>query len=195
MAIAILSVSAYILSHLVLTSALPNVTPIQIGQGDCSAYPNSYFHTGDNADAFVFHPDQADDSSINGLLTGIWGTSLVVHENNTVDAPTIFCCDRGGTVLDPFGVQSLLLSPSDEELGYWNGIKPETYAHEVDGVRQDAVFLGMANVTTWAFKHAAAPATYYHFRLLVAGAENSNGTVLSDGEFKGFLKVVPPNPS
>ncbi|CZR68537.1 uncharacterized protein PAC_18436 [Phialocephala subalpina] len=173
-------------------SAIPNVTAIRIGQGDCSAYPNSYFHAGDNADAFIFRPDQADNSSINGLHTRIDGQNLFVYESSTIDS-TIFCCDRGGTILDGMGVQSLLLSTNlkDSELGYLSqGIKPETYAHEVDGVRLDGVFLGSANVTTWAFRRAGED--YYQVRLLVPGSANAKVGDLLDGEVKGFLKVLPP---
>jgi hypothetical protein len=173
-----------------LTRNPANVTAIRIGAGDCSAYPNSYFHAGDNADAFFFSPSLADNSSVNGLPSRINGLNLVVFEDNST-APTIFCCDRGGTVLDPFGVQSLLLQ-SDEELGYSvNGGKPETYAHEIAGVRQDGVFLGSGNVTTWGFRRPSegAVAGYYFVRLLVPGAKS-----LYEGEFKGFMKVVQPPP-
>lgn len=59
------------------------------------------------------------------------------------------------------------------------------YAHELNGVRQDGVFLGIANVTTWAFRRVANLG-YYEVRLFGLGAN------LKDGEFKGFLKTVLP---
>jgi len=88
-------------------------------------------------------------------------------------------------------VQTLLLQ-ADEELAYSiNGRKPETYAHEIGGVRQDGVFLGGGDVTTWGFRRPSegAGAGYYFVRLLVPGAK-----ALHEDEFKGFMKVVQPPP-
>jgi hypothetical protein len=51
-----------------------------------------------------------------------------------------------------------------------SGIKPETYAHEINGVRQDATFLGSRNVTTWAFRRLVNE-TNRRARLLGAGSE------------------------
>ncbi|KAF8854261.1 hypothetical protein BDZ45DRAFT_759489, partial [Acephala macrosclerotiorum] len=135
---------SYFLLLFSLVTAIQNVTAIRIGQSDCSAYPNSYFHAGVNADAFIFRPDQANNSSINGLHTRIDGQNLFAYEKSTIDS-TIFCCDRGATIPARIGVQSLLLSTNlkDFELGYLSqGTKPKTYVHGVDGVRQDGVFLG-----------------------------------------------------
>ncbi|KAH6666241.1 hypothetical protein B0J14DRAFT_659863 [Halenospora varia] len=180
---------SFFLSQTSLVSAIPNVTTIQVGQGNCAGFPNSYKNSGNDADAFIFHPDQADDPRINGLQTGIVNTSLVVYESNTT-ASTIFCCWRSA-VMDAFFTQNLLLSttPNDKELGYLSdGIKPETYAHEINGVRQDGIFLGISNVTTWAFRRTQAHPEYYQIRLSAPGS----GESLYEGEFKGFLKVVPP---
>ncbi|KAE9364245.1 hypothetical protein N431DRAFT_354371 [Stipitochalara longipes BDJ] len=179
-----------------LVSALPNVTALQIGGGNCSAYPSSFHSTVDNADAFVFTPDQADNSSINGLSTGVAGTKLVVYTTKPVSivASAIFCCDHNGTVKDGFGVQTLLLSndTNDAELGYFdqgNAIKPETYAHFVEGVRQEGVFLGWGNVTTWGYRRVKSETggDYYGIRLLKLGIGD-----LKNGEIRGFLKVVLP---
>lgn len=191
-AILLFLVPFFLISPISPVSAIPNVTAIRIGEGNCSAYPNSYFHAGDNADAFIFRPDQVDNSSINGLHTHIDSQNLFVYENSTIDS-TIFCCDRGGTILDGIGVQSLLLSMNlkDSELGYLSqGIKPETYAHEINAVRQDGVFLGSANVTTWAFRRAGTG--YYQVRLLLPASATVKVGNLQDGEVKGFLKVLPP---
>jgi hypothetical protein len=197
MAASLLSVvPLLLLSQIPLISAFPNVKPILIGHGNCSAYPNSFRGAGDNADAFIFVPDQADNSSINGLKTRITGINLVAYDNTTANADlasTIFCCDRGGTVLDGFGMQSLLVAnnSTDEELGYLGqGGKPETYAHEIDGVRQDGVFLGMGNITTWAFRRGAG---YWQIRLLGSpGNGDSKGGSLNVGESRAFLKILPP---
>jgi hypothetical protein len=67
-----------------------------------------------------------------------------------------------------------------------SGIKPETYGHQIDGVRQDGTFLGSRNVTTWAFGRLAKE-TSWRVRLLGVGSEE-----LQDGEVRGFLKVLAP---
>jgi hypothetical protein len=179
------------LTFSLLTRNLANVTAIRIGAGDCSAYPNSYFHAGDNADAFFFSPTQSDNPIVNDLPSRINGLNLAVFENkDNSTIPTVFCCDHS-SVLDPFGVQTLLLQ-SDEELGYSvNGGPPETYAHEIGGVRQNGTFLGSGNVTTWGFRRPSEgdSAGYWFVRLLVPGWKD-----LYDGEFKGFMQVVQPPP-
>lgn len=98
-------------------------------------------------------------------------------------------------MLDGFGVQALVFSMAagDEELGYLSqGLRPETYTHVIDGVKQDGVFLGKANVTTWAFKFVTKPANFYQVRLMGPGNGTLSGKDLHDGEFMGFLKVVSP---
>ncbi|KUJ09750.1 uncharacterized protein LY89DRAFT_690164 [Mollisia scopiformis] len=193
----------FLLSSLLsIGRALPNVTAIQIDAGTCQAFPNSFHGAGDNADAFVFHPDQADNLALNGLTTGIYGTNLVAYPNSATDppTPTIFCCDRGGTILDGFGVQSLLLPTNrtnDEELGYLeSGSKPETYTLEVNGTALDGVYLGKGNVTTWGFRKGSGDMKDLWLVRLLAPSPTmrrrgeDGGVVLYDGEVKGFLKVV-----
>jgi hypothetical protein len=186
------TMTSLLLLSLLLTShvlALPSVTSLRVSPGSCQSYPNSFHGAGDNADAFLFTPDQADNSTINGLKTGIYGTNLVVYPNTPDATSTIFCCDRGGTVLDGFGVQPLLLSmdSSDEELGYLTqGLGPETYVHVVNGTKLDGIFLGKGNVTTFGFRYVTSPASFWQVRLLGSGKN------LKDGEFMGFLKVVSP---
>jgi len=67
-----------------------------------------------------------------------------------------------------------------------SGIKPETYAHEINGVRQDATFLGSKNLTTWAFRRLVNE-TNWRVRLQGVGNEE-----LQDGEVRGFLKALAP---
>jgi hypothetical protein len=181
----LLSVPIILLSLISPITALPNVTAIQIGQGDCSAYPSTYSTFGRSADEFSFTPDQADNSNINNLTTGTTDAGLVVCTDNTT-ASEIFCCDHGGAVEDGLGYKDLLFSANatDNRLGYWDqGTIPETYTHEVAGVAQPGVFLGLASVTTWAFKPVGG---VYQMRLLGPGQS------LAVGEFKGFLKAVLP---
>ena len=187
MATSLLLTVSILLTLTTSISAFPNVTAIRTGSGDCSAYPSTYSTFGRTADEFSFTPSQAENSSINNLTTGTSSLGLVVYTDNTT-ASEIFCCDHGGTVEDGLGYKSLLFSSNstDNRLGYWEqGVLPETYTHELAGVAQDGVFLGLANVTTWAFRPVGS---VYQMRLL------GPGVGLMKGEFRGFLKaVLPPN--
>lgn len=55
------------------------------------------------------------------------------------------------------------------------------------GVRQDGVFIGSRNVTTWGFRYQSASdggPDYYEIRLLgLDGADPATGEPLRDGEF------------
>ncbi|KAE8444079.1 hypothetical protein EG329_000861 [Mollisiaceae sp. DMI_Dod_QoI] len=195
--------SLLLIAPISLISALPNVTAIRIGDG-CSAYPTYLPDPSNNfTGCFVLHPDQADNSSINGLHTGPQGTSLVVY-SDPMAASELFGCTNG-TIFDYFIAPSaatqwsFLTNPQDQELiSSSQGIRPETYAHEVDGVRQDGVFLGSANSTTWAFRLVLGAGgiggrDFYQVRLLEPkNADPVMGIALRDGEFKGFLKVIQP---
>ena len=181
----LLTVPIVILSLISPILAIPNVTAVRIGAGDCSGYPYTYSTGGRSADEYSFTPDLADDRTINGLATGTTGAGLVVYVANTT-AGEIFCCDHGGAVEDGLGFKDLLFSTNatDNKLGYWaQGAQPETYTLEINGVAQNGSYLGLANLTTFAFKRVAA---YYSVRLLGPGQS------LSTGEFKGFLKAVLP---
>ena len=91
------------------------------------------------------------------------------------------------------------MNEQDEELGYSrdsgegtggaSGLNPEVYTHEIAGVQQDGLFMGLGNVTTWAFKlvlgqGGAGSSDYYRMRLL--GPKTS----LKDGEIDGFVGIV-----
>jgi hypothetical protein len=167
-----------------LISVLPNVTVIPIEEGTCSGFPSSYDTAGRNADAFVFRPSSVDNAAINNLPTYIASNTLIVSLTNITD-PSIFCC----TVLDGLGYSTLLIPANSNmmQLQYLDtksGIKPETYAHAINGARQDSTFLGSRNVTTWTFGRLAKE-TNWRVRLLGVGSEE-----LQDGEVRGFLKVL-----
>lgn len=174
-----------------LVAAFPNVTAIPIGVGTCSAFPSTYDTSGRSADAFVFRPSSVENPAINDLPTYVTGDTLVVSlTNDTI--PSIFYCDEGGTIFDGFGSATLLIPANSNmmQLQYVDresGIKPESYYHEIDGVKQDGIFLGSKNVTTWAFGRWAKE-TDWRVRLLGMGSE-----ALQDGEVRGFLKVLPPS--
>jgi hypothetical protein len=168
--------------------ALPNVTVTRTGQGDCSAYPSFYGTNGRTADAFIFLPSQVSNPSLNNLHTGIVNSTLVAFSSNTTIDSTIFCC-ASANIMDGWMEKSLLLS-NDRQIGYRSeGMVPETYTQEVDGVKQEGVFLGYGNVTTWGFRRGNGGA-YWNVRLV------SEEQIAEDEEFRGFLKaVLPPSES
>ncbi|PMD46797.1 hypothetical protein L207DRAFT_524149 [Hyaloscypha variabilis F] len=173
------------------TAALPNITAIPLGLNTCSGYPSSFPTNGANADAFIFLPTLVDNPLLNNLPTYITSNTLVVALTNTT-SPSVFCCDHGGAVLSALGDQTLLFPAGSRmmELEYLTsgveGVQPETYVHEIGGVRQEGTFLGRANVTTWAFGRLADEGSW-RVRLMGSGAEE-----LQDGEVEGFLRVVAP---
>jgi hypothetical protein len=182
-------------------SAVPNVTVTQIYAGNCGGYPSSYSTGGTHADAFNFIPAEADVGSLNGLKTGVKNGNFVVYrydgfeDNATYSelASDIFCCDVGGHVLNGLGDKMLLLSTNVEvqDLGFYiDGFQPETYEHYLDGVKQDGVFLGLGNVTTWSFRRLAED-IYWKTRLIGPGSKSIDGDYI---EFRGFLKAVAPPP-
>jgi hypothetical protein len=180
------------MSHLLLillsflipsVSALPNVTVTQVGGSDCSAYPSFYGTNGRTADAFIFLPDNVDNPALNNLHTSIINNTLVALPSNTTTDSTIFCC-ASANIMDGWMEKSLLLS-NDRQIGYTTeGIVPETYIHEIDGVKQEGVFLGYGNVTTWVFSQEGG-GVYWQIRL---AGEQTGG----DEEVRGFLKATLP---
>jgi len=75
------------------------------------------------------------------------------------------------------------------------GYTLQVYAHEIDGKRVDAKYLGAENQTTWGFYYQESTECgkngFYQVKLL--GLPNDPNTVpraATDPQFKGFLKVV-----
>ncbi|CZR60248.1 uncharacterized protein PAC_10144 [Phialocephala subalpina] len=185
-----------------LVFALPNVTAVRLGANHCNGYPNSRPSDVSGAGPFIFHPDQADNSSINDMKVGGHGTGLVVYTNPQT-AIELFSCSNHSLYdylsdlsPNPPRMLTFLTSEDDKQVIYSDlGFEPETYAHEVAGVRQDGVFLGSGNVTTWAFNLVSgtgvAPSDGYYQMRLLPKSEEVIGKILREGEFKGFLKIVP----
>ncbi|KAH8896073.1 hypothetical protein GQ53DRAFT_851963 [Thozetella sp. PMI_491] len=68
---------------------------------------------------------------------------------------------------------------------------PEPYAHFVAGVRQDGVYLGLANRTTWAFSAEKTDSgiDVWKPRLLLGRESTLDGDELRKGEIQGFLRA------
>jgi hypothetical protein len=180
-------------------SAVPDVTPVRLNPG-CYDFPLWQNVWGqDLTGGFKFMADQADDATINGFFASITtdtaadGTQTqTVMINNNDGAKPWWHCNKG-IVSDLYTPSTIFFSgaPGDDQLTYLaNGGAVETYAHEVDGVRQDGTFIGNGNATTWAFKYvpqgSAGDGDYYQMRLLLPDVADQ----LQDGEFAGFLQVV-----
>ena len=84
-------------------------------------------------------------------------------------------------------------SPSRPLAYAFSGVKPTAFAHYLDGVKQDGIFIGgYQNSTTWAFSRVNANDSrpigeQYSARLLTP-----NNTALQPGEFTAFIKAEYP---
>lgn len=71
----------------------------------------------------------------------------------------------------------------------------QAYHHYLDGVKQDGIFLGAHNVTSWAVQLQDGSAgsggkPYWLVRLLGPGsADPVTGAELEDGEYKTFIRI------
>ncbi|KAJ5676173.1 hypothetical protein N7462_009070 [Penicillium macrosclerotiorum] len=71
----------------------------------------------------------------------------------------------------------------------------QAYNHYVSGVKQEGIFLGAHNVTTWGVQLQSGSAgsggkPYWLVRLLGPGsADPQTGDALLDGEFRTFIKI------
>ncbi|CAI7667426.1 unnamed protein product [Penicillium pancosmium] len=71
----------------------------------------------------------------------------------------------------------------------------QAYNHYQDGVKQDGIFLGSHNVTTWGIQinsgsAGSAGRSYWTLRLLGPNsADPSTGRPLYDGEFRTFVRI------
>lgn len=176
-----------------LVSALPDVTPIQAGAGTCYYFPNWQSRAGsDITGAFRFRPDQADNSTVDGLDTSVevFNKTIIDITTNTEEAKENYYC-IGGAVKQYYTDTPVYISATGGELAFLDsGLVPEVYHHQVDGVTQGGVFLGYAGVTAWAYTFVpstggAGIVDTFTMRLL-----EEQDAPLDDGEFYGFLKIV-----
>ncbi|KUI67620.1 hypothetical protein VM1G_02836 [Cytospora mali] len=176
-----------------LVSALPDVTPIQVGAGTCYDFPNWQDVAGsDITGGFFFHPDQADNSTIDGLYTSVevFNKTIIDITTNAEEAKEAYYCING-SVKEYYTDTPVYISETNGELAFLDsGFVPEVYQHQVDGVTLDGVFLGYADVTAWAYTFVASTGgagivDTFTMRLL-----EEQDAPLEDGEFYGFLKIA-----
>jgi hypothetical protein len=196
-----------LLTSAVLTSALvPNVTAVPIAPGTCQGWPGYMPHPiGNLTQQFFFELRDTSNSSLGGLRSSLSSSSsssspsstqLITNTDPT--APfNIFSCVNNGSIFNIYGGPILVFSMNeqDQELGYssengkGSGLNPEVYTHEIAGIQQDGLFVGLGNVTTWGFElvlgqGGAGSSDYYRMRLLGPKAS------LKDGEIDGFVGIV-----
>lgn len=71
----------------------------------------------------------------------------------------------------------------------------QAYYHYVDGQKQDGIFLGAHNVTSWGIQLQEGDAgsggrPWWMIRLLGPGSKDpQTGQALMDGEYKTFIRI------
>lgn len=177
-----------------LVAAIPSVIPVQVGAGTCQYFPNYYpSPESDTTGGFWFHPDQADNSTVDGLYTSVEASNENVIDitTNAQLAKILYGCSDG-LVHDYVGTSppDVFISSTTGELGYLGaGLVPESYQHQIDGVTQDGVFLGSSGVTAWAYTFVPGGGLVGEDVFTLRLLESQDGA-LNDGEFYGFLKAV-----
>jgi hypothetical protein len=184
--------------------AVPNVTPKLLSDAsDCR-----YWSMG----RYMFVVDSADDAAINGLPAQPYDIILPseVLSLLAIDlrasrriAKVLYGCDNGQAVAysNPFqklgicqdrqNAHILIGAPTDKVL------EPEVYAHEIDGLQQEGMYLGVKGQTTWGFRFTpgscfangtVSTKDYYELKLMGL-PESPYDTAGYEVEFEGFLKV------
>lgn len=156
-----------------LVAAVPNVTVIPLRSKDCSSWPGLIRTPAADITAYLrLEVTSSDDPAIDGLLatahTQRWPT--LQNLSNTVEtvvmdvrkstriAKPVFRCFNGVLHMVGDGDPAITVSKdwrgAQMMLGDYQGgpgYKLEPYAHEINGVRQEGVFLGAKGKTTWGF--------------------------------------------
>lgn len=173
-----------------LAAALPDVTPYQVGVGSCVDYPASTYS--DSLGGFFLIPDQADNSTIDGLHTSVDPSdeSVITITANLQEAKELFGCTDAAVHELHNASPVLYISAENGQLAFSDaGLGLETYEHQVAGVTQDGKFLGSGGVTAWAYRYVAGGGFHGYDAFDMRLLEAQDGE-LEDGEFYGFLKIV-----
>jgi hypothetical protein len=191
--------------------AVPNVTVVPLESNrTCSSYPGwmqpSTPDAPDTTRYINFQVDQADDAGANGLVTSV---KTIDFGNSTLDTLyvdfrksralviTSYRCINGVVGLGSGGDPPISVSKdrSNAFLQLTSGYKLGPYAHTVNGTRQDGVFIGAQNQTTWGFSYVLSNKCgendYYEVKLLgLPDDPNFPPTAARPVDFKGFLKAI-----
>ncbi|KAK0718635.1 hypothetical protein B0T26DRAFT_872769 [Lasiosphaeria miniovina] len=186
--------------------AVPEVTVVPLGSKTCVSWPSWISQRGaDVTGSFAFQVDQADDAGVNGLLTSsvefnwtdISGTHITVdlRKSTSFAKPYYRCIDGSVHYLSRDTIISVAKDRRNAFLTFSAGYKLEPYAHEVAGVRQDGVFLGALNQTTWGFHYVysskCGQIDYYEVKLQgLPDDPDTEPRAGYDPQFLGFMKAV-----
>jgi hypothetical protein len=197
-------------------TAVPAVTPIPLTPANkyptCTWWPN-WIRTpdADVTGSVMFVVSEADDSAINDLTLqqftipyGFESTRniMAVHlaKSNRVQRTYTRCINGNGMIGSP--AQNITISKDLNNAHLVvNPSKPgyiiEPYAHEINGVRQDGVFIGALNQTKWGFSYKSeagcngARQMYYEAKLLGLPVDpDTEPGAAYPPEFEGFIKVI-----
>lgn len=185
-------------------AATPKVKVIPLSPGTCHSYPFNQGRIPRTAENQYKDFSQYLNIEISGASNdALNGLSMVPKEVYTIasDTSKIYVADTRkiheiARKQDPFGCENGKLTydkgPSiNVDASGWmsegaGGVVPELYAHEIDGVRQEGVFLGVGNQTTWGLNwhwpSGCRELDYYQVSLIQNGTEYRSHT--------GFLRVV-----
>jgi hypothetical protein len=178
--------------------ALPNITVIPLIPFPYN--PCQYFPGQNTGEPFYLIPSSTTNDTLNNLHNTITNdnTLAIVSDSmvawmpyrcNTTDGDLYFI---GGDLATSPSTFFFTSDPKNRQLRHMaTGLEPETYAHEIAGVRQDGKFLGLGNSTTWAFKFMPGPGgagseklDRWDMRLL------GKGMMAKEGELEGYLRIV-----
>lgn len=188
--------------------AVPNVKVIPLGSTSCSRWP-SWINTrdADLTGSLQFQVSDSEDSAINNLVAGSHTQQFTGAPLETLDinlrasrrfAQIYFRCFNGQISIGYGNTPAINIAKDQRNahLVVGDGYKPEPYAHEIDGVRQPGVYLGVLNQTTWGFRYQepekCGDKDAYEVKLLNLPQDpNTEPRAAYDPEFQGFLKIVP----
>ncbi|KAI1342772.1 hypothetical protein F5Y15DRAFT_268660 [Xylariaceae sp. FL0016] len=206
------------------TMAIPDVTAELLPTTDCSSYPG-YDAASNTAGPWLIQLVDSENAAIEGFSdvsdysisynpatdtkpTIRWG-SISFPTNNQI-AKTPLQCEAGvlqarvpmdltaAGAPTSYAWTPLVLSPYPYDAALmWmiEGDAPQIFAHYVDGVKQDGVFLGgYDNSTAWGLRYEDADqgssGPYYYARLLGPdSADPTTGEALYTNETRAFIKI------
>jgi hypothetical protein len=146
----------------------------------------------------------------NGCTTAVSTVGLRINKSKLIGAYHYYRCFKGEIYLldandsesalrqplcvdtAPGGYRDTPLlgsTPVQGSMVFRTGLRLEPYWHEENGVRQQGIYLGANNLTTWAFSYWTSGCGIGHIRVRFLGLPGSSR--IEEGlEFKGFLKIV-----